>query len=196
MMPPKLLLGALSGLAVVSSQTSLAQAPDARPGVYSPKAVMQSPPIRVEVIDGTRFRDIETHAVYRLYGIDTCAPDQAARRGRQPWPCGTMATAWLVTATLNAWLACRTLRDEAGEHLVRCASAGHQDIAADMVREGIAVARPPSPDDPSIRAYALAEQDARKAYRGLWSSTFQMPWDWRARLDAKRQAARQSEATP
>jgi endonuclease YncB( thermonuclease family) len=196
MMPPKLLLGALSGLAVVSNQTSLAQAPDARPGVYSPKAVVQSPPLRVEVIDGTRFRNIETHAVYRLYGIDTCAPGQTARRGRQPWPCGTMATAWLVTATLNAWLACRTLRDEAGEHLVRCASAGHQDIAADMVREGVAVAHPPSADDPGIRAYSLAEQDARKSYRGLWSSTFQMPWDWRAGLNAKRQAARQSEATP
>ena len=26
-----------------------------------------------------------------------------------------------------------TLRDEASEHLVRCASAGHPDIAADMV---------------------------------------------------------------
>ena len=164
MMPPKLLLGALSGLAVVSNQTSLAQAPDARPGVYSPKAVVQSPPLRVEVIDGTRFRDIETHAVYRLYGIDTCAPGQTARRGRQPWPCGTMATAWLVTATLNAWLACRTLRDEAGEHLVRCASAGHQDIAADMVREGVAVAHPRRPMTP---ASALMPSPSRTLARPI-----------------------------
>ncbi|KIZ46703.1 MULTISPECIES: thermonuclease family protein [Nitrobacteraceae] len=193
---PKLVVGVLSGLAIFGAQTSLAQTPEPPPGIYSPKAAVQSPPLRVEVVDGTRFRDIETHAVYRLYGIETCAPEQTARLGRQPWPCGTMATAWLVKVTLNVWLACRTLRDEAGEHLARCASAGHPDIAADMVREGVAVARPPSPDDPRIRAYALAEQDARKAYRGLWASTFQMPWDWRANHDPKRQAAAQGEATP
>jgi endonuclease YncB( thermonuclease family) len=196
MSPPKFVLATLSGLAVLSGRAGLAQTPGVAPGIYSPKAAVQSPPLRVEVIDGTRFRDIETHAVYRLYGIDTCAPDQTAHLGRQPWPCGTMATAWLVTATLNVWLACRTLRDNAGEHLVRCASAGHPDIAADMLRQGIAVARMSSPDDPGIRAYALAEQDARKAYRGLWSSTFQMPWDWRARSGGKRQAAASGEATP
>ena len=196
MSPPKLVVAALTGLAVLSGRASFAQTPNAASGIYSPKAAVQSPPLRVEVIDGTRFRDIETHAVYRLYGIDTCAPDQTAHLGRQPWPCGTMATAWLVTAPLNVWLACRTLRDDDGERLVRCASAGHPDIAADMVREGIAVARPPSPDDPGIRVYALAEQDARKAYRGLWSSTFQMPWDWRAGSDGKRRATASGEATP
>jgi endonuclease YncB( thermonuclease family) len=196
MPPPKLVLGALSGLAVLSGQASIAQTLDASPGIYSPKSAVQSPPLRVEVIDGTRFRDIETHEAYRLYGIDTCAPDQSARLGRQTWPCGTMATAWLVTATLNTWLACTTLRDDAGEHVVRCASAGHPDIAADMVREGVAVAIPATQDDPGIRSYALVEQDARKAYRGLWSSTFQMPWDWRASRDVKQQPVAHGEATP
>ena len=174
----------------------MAQTPPPAPGVYSPRAAVQSPPLRVEVIDGTRFRDIETHETYRLYGIDTCAPDQSARLGRQGWPCGTMATAWLVTATLNTWLACATIRDEASEHLVRCASAGHPDIAADMVREGVAVTLPATQDDPGIRSYAQVEQDARKAYRGLWSSTFQMPWEWRASRDAKRPPLARGEATP
>jgi hypothetical protein len=64
----------VSGFAVTSSQVGVAQTPAASPGVYSPKAAVQSPPLRVEVIDGTRFRDIETHEAYRLYGIDTCAP--------------------------------------------------------------------------------------------------------------------------
>lgn len=196
MRPRKLVLGLVSGLAIFGSQAGVAQAPAASPGVYSPKAAVQSPPLRVEVIDGTRFRDIETQETYRLYGIDTCAPDQYARLGRQVWPCGTMATAWLVTATLNTWLACTTLRDDAGDHLVRCASAGHPDIAADMVREGVAVAIPATQDDPGIRSYALAEQAARKAYRGLWSSTFQMPWDWRASRDVKQQPMARGEATP
>jgi endonuclease YncB( thermonuclease family) len=192
----ELVVGMVWGFAILSAQAGVAQTPAASPGVYSPKAAVQSPPLRVEVIDGTRFRDIETHEAYRLYGIDTCAPDQSARLGRQAWPCGTMATAWLVTATLNTWLACATLRDDAGEHLVRCASAGHPDIAADMVREGVAVTVPATQDDPGIRSYAQVEQDARKAYRGLWSSTFQMPWEWRASRDAARQPVARGEATP
>jgi endonuclease YncB( thermonuclease family) len=194
MRPRKLAPGLLSSLVLLSAWPALAQTP--APGVYSPKSAAQSPPLRVEVVDGIHFRDIETHQAYRLYGIDTCAPGQSARLGRQSWPCGTMATAWLVTATLNAWLACTTLRDDAGEHLVRCASAGHPDVAADMVRDGVAVATPPTPDDPGVRGYALAEQDARKAYRGLWSSTFQMPWDWRASRQPDGRTVAGGEATP
>jgi len=196
MLRPSAAFGVVSALAVLNAPTAVAQTGSPPPGVYEPKAAVQSPPLRVEVIDGTHFRDVESNEVYRLYGIDTCAAGQTARLNRQPWPCGTMATAWLVTATLNAWLACRTLRDEASEHLARCSSAGHPDIAADMVREGIGVARPPTSEDPGVRAYAVAEQDARKAYRGLWSSTFQMPWDWRATTDRSRAAATQGGATP
>jgi endonuclease YncB( thermonuclease family) len=196
MPPSRVVLAMLSGLVVLKSPAGVAQTPAASPGVYSPNAAVQSPPLRVEVIDGTRFRDIETHETYRLYGIDTCTLDQSARLGRQTWPCGTMATAWLVTATLNTWLACTTLRDEAGEHLVRCASAAHPDIAVDMIREGVAVVTRAKQNDPVIRSYVLAEQDARKTYRGLWSSTFQMPWEWRASRDAKRQPIARGEATP
>ncbi len=186
---------AISLLATATTTEAGAQPADRNEGIYAPQLPLQSPPLRVEVIDGVRFRDIETGAAYRLYGIDTCAPEQTARLGRQRWPCGTMATSWLVTATLNAWLACRTLRDEASEHLVRCATAGHPDIAADMLRAGIAVALPGTDRDPAIRAYVQAKQDARKAYRGLWSSTFQMPWEWRAKRPAAPPLAR-FETTP
>ncbi len=184
MMTPKRERGvgvvAIAGWIVLTGSASAqSPAPD-RPGIYRPDGPPQRPPLRVEVLDGRRFRDIETGAVYRLYGIDTCAPAQTARLGRQPWPCGVMAVAWLVTATLNRWLSCATVREEAGEHLARCASAAHPDLAADMVRDGIAVTLPASDQDPAIRAYAAAEREARKAYRGLWASTFQMPWDFRA----------------
>ncbi|OYX75256.1 MAG: nuclease [Rhizobiales bacterium 32-66-11] len=172
-----------------------AQSPE-RSGLYSPGSALQSPPLRVEVLDGTRFRDIETQAVYRLYGIDTCAPGQAAHLGRQPWPCGTVAAAWLVSATLNKWVACNILRDEQGEHLARCASADHADIGADMIRDGIAMTLPPSEQDSAIRAYVSAERDARKAYRGIWASTFQMPWEYRT-SDRRRAIAKTgAEAAP
>ncbi len=70
-------------------------------GVYTPKALTQSTPMRVEVIDGVTFRDIETGVVFRLFGVDACQRDQIANLGRQPWQCGVAAIAWLTTATLN-----------------------------------------------------------------------------------------------
>jgi endonuclease YncB( thermonuclease family) len=180
----------VSGPAPALAQASIASPP----GLYTPGGALQSPPLRVEVLDGARFRDIETQAIYRLYGVETCAPDQTARLGRQPWPCGTVAAAWLVAATLNKWVACNTLRQEKDEHLARCASADHADIGADMVRDGVAVASPPTERDPGVRAYAVAERDARKAYRGLWASSFEMPWEFRAHFSA--QAANTSQRKP
>ena len=191
------IVAAIAAIAGLASSPGEAQAQTAaQPGLYAPKGTLQSPPLRVEVLDGTRLRDIETQAVYRLYGIDTCAPGQTARLGRQPWPCGTMAAAWLVTATLNKWLACNTLHDENGEHLARCASADHADLGADMIRDGVAVTLPPTQQSPSIRAYLAAERDARRAYQGLWASTFQMPWEYRAIGDRGTLAATGGEVAP
>jgi len=168
-------------MAVTLAAAAQTSAPPAeRPGLYTPNSALQTPPLRVEVLDGTRFRDIETQAIYRLYGVDACAPGQTARLGRQPWPCGTMAAAWLVSATLDKWLACNILRDDRGEHLARCASPDHPDISASMIRDGVAVTAPTTDRDPAIRAYVSAERDARRAHRGIWASTFQMPWEYRA----------------
>ncbi|WID99752.1 nuclease (plasmid) [Bosea vestrisii] len=151
-------------------------APSEPPGFYSPKGSQQSPPLRVEVMEGVKFRDIETGDVYRLYGIDACAPAQRATLGRQPWPCGVMATAWLVSATLGKWVACAKIHEIDGVIQARCASSQHGDLGATMLREGLAVA---VPVEPPLRTYAALEQDARKAYRGLWASRFQMPGEFR-----------------
>jgi endonuclease YncB( thermonuclease family) len=191
---------ALRAGAIVSASIAplpaFAQADGApRPNLYSPGGAPQSAPMRVEVLDGARFRDIETGTIYRLYGVETCAPGQIARLGRQPWPCGTIAVAWLVAATLNKWVACNTLQEMNGERLARCASADHADLGADMIREGVAVTPPPTNGNPAIRAYAAAEREARKAYRGLWASSFQMPWEFRTRA-ASGTAASRMESTP
>jgi endonuclease YncB( thermonuclease family) len=183
-------------LAQARSQAGAQAGVTAAPGLYAPKSAPQSPPLRVEVLDGSRFRDIETQDVYRLYGVETCAPGQTARLGRQSWPCGTVAAAWLVAATLNKWVACNVIRQENGEHLARCASADHADIAADMVRDGVAVTIPPTTRDSGVRAYAAAEQAARKVYRGLWASSFEMPWKFRARLSAQAAEASKGKAAP
>ena len=50
-------------------------------GVYTPKALTQSTPMRVEVIDGVTFRDIETGLVFRLFRRRRVS----ARSDRQSW---------------------------------------------------------------------------------------------------------------
>lgn len=148
--------------------------------VYKPQSALQSTPMRVEVIDATSFRDIETGAIYRLYGVDSCVPTQTANFGRQSWPCGAVAIAWLTNATLGKWVSCNVVREAGGQRLSRCSSSEHQDLAADMLKEGLSVALPIG-EGQEVRAYSQLQDQARKQYKGLWSSQFTMPWDLRAK---------------
>ncbi len=149
-------------------------------GVYTPRANVQMTPMRVVVLDGVTFRDIESGSAYRLYGVDACAANQSAMLGRQSWPCGAVATAWLVGATLGKWTACNVVSEIDGVAYSRCSTAEHPDIALDMLKEGQAVALA-DPSGKRLRAYAEAEAEARKNLRGLWASQFQFPWDFRKR---------------
>ena len=150
----------------------------ASPGIYTPAGAVQAPPMRVTVIDATTFKDIETGAIYRLYGIDACAKNQQAELGRQSWPCGVVAISWLVSATLGKWTACNIIEQSGGTKIARCATAEHPDLAADMLRDGDAVTVPDK-NGQKIHAYTDAEESARKSYRGLWSSRFEFPVDYR-----------------
>jgi len=173
-----------------------AVAADPTVGRYEPKAAAEPTPLRVEVIDGVRFRDIGSQAIYRIFGVDACAPGQMASLGRQAWPCGTIATAWLVKATLNAWVACVTIRMDGDEHVARCSTSRHSDLAAAMLDEGVAVLAPATSSDAPVAAYAAAEARARKGYLGLWASAFEMPWEWRARHGDRTLAGNGMETAP
>lgn len=179
-----LLLGATAGVA------------DPIVGRYEPKAAAAPTPLRVEVIDGVRFRDIGSEAIYRIFAVDACASGQMARLGHQAWPCGTVATAWLVKATLNAWIACVTIRMDGDEHVARCSTARYPDLGAAMLDEGVAVLAPATSSDAPVAAYAAAEARARKRYLGLWASAFEMPWEWRARHGDRTLAGNGTEAAP
>jgi endonuclease YncB( thermonuclease family) len=165
-------------LVAVGLRLSVARAEEA--GVYTPQSALQSTPMRVEVMDATSFRDIETGARYRLYGVDSCLPTQSANLSRQSWPCGAVAIAWLTNATLGKWVSCNALRETAGQQLSRCASSEHQDLAADMLKEGLAIVLPIA-EGQEVRAYSQLQDQARKQYKGLWSSQFTMPWELRAK---------------
>ncbi len=165
-------------LLAIGAALSPARAEDA--SIYKPQRALQSTPMRVEIVDATSFRDIETGTVYRLYGVDSCLPMQNANFGRQSWPCGAVAIAWLTNATLNKWVSCNVLREREGQRLSRCSSSEHQDLAADMLKEGLAVTLPVA-EAQEVRAYGQLQDQARKQYKGLWSSQFTMPWDLRAK---------------
>jgi len=150
------------------------------PAIYKPQSVLQSTPMRVEVIDATSFRDIETGTSYRLYGVDSCLPSQSANLARQSWPCGTVAIAWLTNATLGKWVSCNIVREVDGQRLARCSSSEHPDLAADMLKEGLAVALPAT-EGQEVRAYGQLQDQARKQYKGFWSSQFTMPWELRTK---------------
>jgi endonuclease YncB( thermonuclease family) len=165
-------------LFVLCAAASVARAENA--GIYKPQSALQSTPMRVEVIDATSFRDIETGAVYRLYGVDSCLPTQSANLARQSWRCGTVAIAWLTNATLGKWVSCNVVREAGGMLLSRCSSSEHQDLAADMLKEGLALVLP-APERQVVRAYSQIQDQARKQYKGLWASQFTMPWELRAK---------------
>ena len=101
------------------------------------------------------------------------------------WQCGVAAVAWLTTATLNKWVSCNALREKDGRRIARCSSSEHADLAGDMIKEGLAVCLPDS-EDQRVRSYAQDQEQARKAYKGLWSSQFAWPWDYRAKQASSR----------
>lgn len=170
----------LAAYAVVSA----ARAEDG--AIYKPLGAQQSTPMRVEVVDATSFRDIESGATYRLYGVDSCLPTQSANLARQSWPCGVVAIAWLTNATLGKWVSCNIVRESSGQRLSRCSSSEHQDLAADMLKEGYAVVLPAA-EGQEVRAYGALQDQARKQYKGFWSSQFTMPWE--LRMKQRRESA-------
>ena len=173
--------------AIAVAGHAAAQTPSAAPSdqsaaqaqFYTPKLPTVTTPMRAEVLTATSFRDPESGALYRLYGVDACDLSQTAALGRQDWPCGVVATAWLVSATLNKWITCTPIRVEGATQVSRCATSDYPDVAAEMLKGGLALTTRDSADQ-LIPSYKQIEADARKAFRGLWGSQFQMPWDFRA----------------
>ncbi len=108
----------------------------------------------------------------RLYGIDALEHPQTCDRNGQKWACGAAATQALRDVTAGREVVCRPReRDRYGRTVAVC-TAGGVDVAAAMVKGGHAVA---------YGAYQADEREARDARRGIWSSRFDRPADWRAR---------------
>ena len=106
----------------------------------------------------------------RLFGIDAPELTQTCTRGGKPWACGSASADQLSKLVTGKQVKCEPVgTDKYGRILARC-SAGNTDINRIMVATGYALA---------YRRYSMdfnsAEESARLAKRGIWSSTFDLP---------------------
>ena len=106
----------------------------------------------------------------RLMGMDSPEMMQACRRDGAEWRCGVAARSRLAELLRAGPITCKPEgRDKYDRWLARCEANG-EDLGARMVREGLAVA---------YGGYENEERLAKAERKGLWSSTFDMPQDWR-----------------
>ena len=111
----------------------------------------------------------------RLHGIDAPEASQRCTRSTgKEWRCGQQAANELSDKIGHRNVRCEgTKRDRWGRLIAVC-FLGDQDLNAWLVRRGWAVAYRRYSKD-----YVGQEDRAQKAKLGVWSGTFDMPWDWR-----------------
>jgi endonuclease YncB( thermonuclease family) len=126
-------------------------------------------------IDGDSFKVGPTEI--RLYGIDAPEYRQSCTGASQlQQPCGKLARDALSELLRGRNIHCNTFdQDRYGREVSVCKD-GTLDINREMVRLGWAVAY-----RKHAIAYVSVEAEAKKAKRGIWAWSFEMPEDYRAR---------------
>jgi endonuclease YncB( thermonuclease family) len=127
---------------------------------------------QASVIDGDT---VEIHGQrIRLFGIDAVESRQRCTRDGKPWNCGKDSAFALADRMGRSAIDCHGNEHDRYGRLVAVCFKGAEDLNRWMVEQGWAVAyRHYSMD------YVDAEDAAKAARRGLWSSSFEMPWEWR-----------------
>jgi endonuclease YncB( thermonuclease family) len=128
---------------------------------------------RASVVDGDTvgIRDQKI----RLHGIDAPEASQLCTRPNgEQWRCGQQAANALSEKIGQRNVRCDGKKRDRWGRLIAVCYLGSQDLNAWLVRRGLAVAYRKHSKD-----YVSQEARARKAKIGVWSGTFDMPWDWR-----------------
>jgi endonuclease YncB( thermonuclease family) len=135
----------------------------------------------VEIVDGDSL-SVSGISV-RLFGIDAPEGKQTCHRGGATWRCGEEAATRLRNLIGGNPIECRGRGiDTYSRTLAVCSVAGIE-INRAMVEAGWATAFRKYSQD-----YVVEETRARAGRRGIWSSEFQLPEDYRAAQNAAREA--------
>lgn len=125
------------------------------------------------LIDGDTI--VVAEELVRLHGIDAPELDQTFWWRGRCISCGTMALAALEALTAGMSLRCEVVeRDRHGRLVAKCFSPDGVDIGRRLVSSGWALAYRRYSTD-----YVDAEDEARRARRGIWQGKFVKPWEWR-----------------
>tara|TARA_B100001057_G_scaffold292739_1_gene292809 strand:+ start:833 stop:1360 length:528 start_codon:yes stop_codon:yes gene_type:complete len=134
-----------------------------------------------KVVDGDTIRIGEKKI--RLFGIDAPEKEQQCRKVwltisflsfNKDYPCGQISTKKLKNKINNKFLRCEwTNKDRYKRYIAECFK-DKRSINSWMVEYGYAVAY-----RKYSKKYVPLEILAKKEKRGLWSGTFDMPWDYR-----------------
>ena len=111
----------------------------------------------------------------RLHGIDAPESKQTCKRAvSTEYRCGEMATFVLAEIIGKRWVTCKGEMIDRYKRRISVCYAGPNDINAEMVKRGWAVAYRRYSKD-----YINEEELAKKYKLGIWQGKFIKPWDWR-----------------
>jgi len=130
-----------------------------------------------KVIDGDTI-DIRGQRI-RIHGIDAPEAAQTCNRAGQAIPCGQEATEALARKVGQSKVTCTGIEHDQYQRLIAVCQVGGVDVGGWLVEQGRAVAFIRYSQD-----YIAAEQQARQKKIGIWSTSFVMPWDFRAQMAA------------
>ena len=133
---------------------------------------------QVKVIDGDTIHIGKLK--YRFSGIDAPEMKQLCNKDGKEVLCGVLARNALIEKINNSPVTCKIEEVDRYKRLVAECFVGEESLSKFLVKNGYAVA---------YRRYSMKfvedENYAKENKLGLWSMTFQYPWDYRAKARAK-----------